>query len=171
MHIAIIAPLLISIGCFGVQQAPSPGSLEEPCDPTMKIMPLCSGGELVYGDSGFRPRYPCENPSAEFLRYLRKGIQDRVVVTRKRDAKTPTWDGYTRAFIVDPTIWYFDPDSRVQQMRGKGIWPEPAKDLVGVPRENDESGARRNILDFMLELETKAPNYGFTDYDSTYLFR
>jgi hypothetical protein len=38
----------------------------------------------------------------------------RSIITRKIGVPLPTWDGSTPAFIFDPMIWYFDPDSGLE---------------------------------------------------------
>lgn len=37
-------------------------------------------------------------------------LERRCIITRRKGADTPTWDGEVPAFVFDPLLWYFDPD-------------------------------------------------------------
>src|SRR5262249_2797940 len=43
-------------------------------------------------------------------------LECRCIVSRKNGAGNMAWKGSPQAFVVDPVIWYFDPDSRVEKM-------------------------------------------------------
>jgi hypothetical protein len=97
----------------------------------------------------YRQKWVPESPlgKANLQEYRRKIAESRAIVTRKREAKTPTWDGRAAAFIIEPTIWYFDPNSRVHDV-GFKYW-QPALDKATSPKENPV--ARRTFAEFWLE--------------------
>lgn len=41
---------------------------------------------------------------------LLEQLERRCIITRRKGADTPTWDGAIPAFVFDPLLWYFDPD-------------------------------------------------------------
>lgn len=78
--------------------------------------------------------------------------ESRAIVTRKRNAKTLTWDGRTPAFVVDPAIWYLDPEVR---MHKTWSWPIDATDLYSSLHRKDSN--RRTLLDPIVEKRSGAP--------------
>lgn len=75
-------------------------------------------------------------------------IYDRIIVTRNHDTNTPTWDGRIPAFIIEPLIWHFDPESNVYKMR---LWPPSRNDATAL--QSDTHAVRRTLLEFMLEMD------------------
>jgi hypothetical protein len=71
-------------------------------------------------------------PPEDFLRELRlHQVRNRSIIARNRDAEMPSWRAGVPAFIVEPGIWYFDPESSVHKMNFQvGI-----DALPGVPAE------------------------------------
>jgi hypothetical protein len=81
-------------------------------------------------------------------RRLRLSCLDRTIVTRERDAKTPTWDGKKPAFVFDPLCWYFAPDGR--PVFEACLWPMVAN-AIGKSGQADD---RRTILEFFIDPES-----------------
>jgi hypothetical protein len=97
--------------------------------------------------------------------------ESRSIVVRKRDAKTPTWDGCEPAIIVEPAIWYFDPDTPTERM-GFMWWSASVNERVSIGIEAQTPRARRNLTDFLVEdrerLNARSSRFGIWN---AYLYR
>ena len=71
-------------------------------------------------------------------------VKARCIVTRKIDELVPTWDGLAAAFIFEPTIWYYDPNSDVEDIGFKPLQPTRPYFVV-----NDQDG-RQSFLSFWI---------------------
>lgn len=74
-------------------------------------------GEGFIGRQVFRMRSILELEKLRRPKSQRERQESRAIVSRKSDARIPTWDGTRPAFVVDPAIWYFDPRLERQEIR------------------------------------------------------
>ena len=94
--------------------------------------------------------------------------EGRCIVTRQRFAPTPTWDGRVAAFIVDPSIWHFDPDSTFQNVSFEWLQSPLPKPLGRVNAQNNLT-ARRSFAEFMIDpnADFPVPIRGFADFSGS----
>lgn len=97
--------------------------------------------------------------------------EGRCIVTRQRFAPTPTWDGRVAAFIVDPSIWHFDPDSTFHHVSFEWLQRTLTKPLGKVNTQNDPT-ARRSFAEFSIDPKGNLPVLirGFGDFEGAASF-
>ena len=97
--------------------------------------------------------------------------EGRCIVTRQRFAPTPTWDGRVPAFIVDPMIWHFDPDSTFHHVSFEWLQRTLTKPLGKVNTQNDPT-ARRSFAEFSIDPKGNLPVLirGFGDFEGAASF-
>lgn len=77
--------------------------------------------------------------------------ESRCIVTRKQNARMPTWNGSTPAVIVDPTIWYFDPESRREDKPFAEALVVPMHELPKFQTADFGRSSPRTFLNFLLQ--------------------
>ncbi|MSQ94771.1 MAG: hypothetical protein EXR98_09470 [Gemmataceae bacterium] len=101
--------------------------------------------------------YVCFPSEEEWRRRRAQRAENRVIVNRKLDAKTPTLDGYTHATIVDPLLWYCDPDRGMCELKLFDSWATPTQGITRTDQKDRQLAARRNFLEFVLETPRPLP--------------
>jgi hypothetical protein len=105
---------------------------------------------------GFMTDDQMRSQLANQARRREKRVVDRTVVVRHRDTKMPTWDGTTAALVFDPVTWYFDPDSRRQEIRLQDSAVGPKKTL-DARSSREEFIPRRTFLEYLIERPPQLP--------------
>ena len=105
------------------------------------------GGQPFWTGDGF------VNPTGKYswqhttmlAKRIELGVTARSIVTRKLEDKVPTWDGRAAALIIEPTLWYFDPNSAIADIGFKTLQPTRPYFVVG-----DRDG-RQTFLEFWIK--------------------
>jgi hypothetical protein len=118
--------------------------------------------------NGFDTEAQRRRAMIQSIRPMHTNTEGRVIVNRRRDAKTPTWDGNVPATVVDPLIWYFDPLKAIPAANVMALWIPSSPGLGQIAPPEPDLAARRTLLESLLE---PSPLPRPPSYDKIMLFR
>jgi hypothetical protein len=78
----------------------------------------------------------------------------RMLVLREPVSKRARWDHELPVLLIEPTIWYFDPNSPVQKMSYHG-WMNAVPETSAMLYVSPGPTAQQSFLDFLVEVDER----------------